>query len=219
MGPGERAAWSAVECRTRRPPVVRSRAECGATHQRWARSWISLDGSGAPRAASLSSPPRAGSPQASLLNAGVLTHPRTGVEVVGSPRCARHASSPKICRTPRATVVFRSGREWAAAEGDVELSVPVASPAVGDQAAPPTLVQRIYASAVGGEADEWAHLDEQFAREGHTAVLLHPMRVYPEAPSSPSASVSASNAAGVSCSVDPCSRLRSLTGGAPRGGR
>ena len=124
---------------------------------------------------------RDGSPRASLVNAGVLTHPRTGLEVVGfvSLRVARKLDD--IRRTPRATVVFRSGWEWVAVEGDVELSAPVAASAVGDQAAPLSLVRRIYASAVGGEADEWAHLDEQFAREGHTAVFLHPTRIYPEA--------------------------------------
>ena len=121
-----------------------------------------------------------GSPRTSVVNAGVLAHPRTGAEVVGfvSPRAALKLGD--IRRIPRATVVFRSGWEWVAVEGDVELSAPLSSSAAGDQADLLSLVQRIYAAAVGGEADEWKLLEAQFVSDGHTAVLVHPRRVYPQ---------------------------------------
>jgi hypothetical protein len=39
-------------------------------------------------------------------------------------------------------------------------------------------VREIYAAAVGGTAEDWAELDDVFAAERHTAVLVRPARIY-----------------------------------------
>ena len=56
---------------------------------------------------------------------------------------------------PRATLVFRSGWEWAAVEGDAELVGPDDVLAGFDTADLPHLLREIYAAAVGGTADDW----------------------------------------------------------------
>ena len=45
----------------------------------------------------------------------------------------------------------------------------------------PRLIRDIYAAAVGGVQDDWAELDQVVAAERHTAVLVRPARVYPNA--------------------------------------
>jgi hypothetical protein len=76
------------------------------------------------------------------------------------------------------TVVFRSGWDWVAVEGTVELAGPD-DPLVGlDASDLPRLLRQIYAAAVGGTEDQWRELDESMAQERHVAVLVRPMRVY-----------------------------------------
>jgi hypothetical protein len=120
-----------------------------------------------------------GLPRASVVNAGVLDHPVTGEPVVGFvSRGAAHKLAD-VRERPQATVVFRSGWEWVAVEGIAELAGP-ADPLEGlatDEMA--HLLRTVYAAAVGGRPDDWAELDESMAAEGHTAVLVRPVRVYP----------------------------------------
>lgn len=74
------------------------------------------------------------------------------------------------------TVVFRSGWEWVAVEGDADLAGPddvlEKSPDV------PRLLRQVYAAAVVGTEDDWTELDEVMAAERHTAVLVRPVRAY-----------------------------------------
>jgi hypothetical protein len=79
---------------------------------------------------------------------------------------------------PRATVVFRSGWEWVAVEGDADLVGPD-DPLEGVPARDvPRLLREVYAAAVGGTEDQWGELDEVMAAERHSAVLVRPVRVY-----------------------------------------
>src|SRR3954463_9832012 len=57
--------------------------------------------------------------QASLVNAGVLPHPATGVAVVGLVARGDARKLRHLRARPRMTVVARSGWEWAAVEGAV----------------------------------------------------------------------------------------------------
>src|SRR5438552_18128250 len=119
-----------------------------------------------------------GSPHASVVNAGVLDHPVTGEPVVGFVARGGARKLPNLRARPRVTVVFRSGWEWVAVEGDAELagaSDPLEGVELGDV---PRLLRTVYAAAVGGSEDEWADLDAVMAAEGHTAVLVRPVRVY-----------------------------------------
>lgn len=119
-----------------------------------------------------------GSAQASVVNAGMLEHPVTGKLVVGFVARGGARKLANLRLRPRMTVVFRSGWEWVAVEGDTELAGPddlfdgLARNNV------PRLLRTVYAAAVGGTQDDWAELDEVFTAEGHTAVLIHPLRAY-----------------------------------------
>lgn len=119
-----------------------------------------------------------GSAATSVVNAGVLDHPVSGEPVVGFVVRGHAKKLEHLRRDPRATVVIRAGWAWAAIEGLVQLAGPN-DPLDGiDAGQVPLLLRSVYAAAVGGTADDWAALDAEMAREGHTAVLLRPARVY-----------------------------------------
>jgi len=120
-----------------------------------------------------------GSPRASVVNAGVLDHPVTGQPVVGFVSRGMAHKLTDIRERPQATVVFRSGWEWIAVEGNAELAGPLDPLAGLAMAEVPRLLRTVYAAAVGGSSDDWAGLDGSMAREGHTAVLVRAVRVYP----------------------------------------
>ena len=119
-----------------------------------------------------------GTAAASVVNAGVLDHPVTGERIVGF--VARgHARKLVYLRTrPHATVLFRSGWDWVAVEGDAELAGPSDDLDGLGPGGMPRLRREIYAAAVGGRSDDWAAMDETMEAEGHTAVLIRPTRVY-----------------------------------------
>jgi hypothetical protein len=121
---------------------------------------------------------RDGTPRASVVNAGVVDHPITAEPVVGFVSRGVAGKLIDLRRRPHATVVFRSGWEWVAVEGATELAGPddQLEGFTGDAL---SLIRTIYAAAVGGTPDEWSRLNETFAAERHTAVLLHADRVYP----------------------------------------
>ena len=124
-----------------------------------------------------------GSPRASVVNAGVLEHPLTGEAVVGFVSRGGARKLADLRDRPRATVVFRSGWEWVAVEGDATVIGPNDHPDGLDDASVMLLVRTIYAVAVGGTPEEWSQLDDTMATERHTAVLIGPVRVYPSADS------------------------------------
>jgi hypothetical protein len=119
-----------------------------------------------------------GSAQASVVNAGVLAHPVRHDPVVGFVIRGHAWKLVNIRARRRVTLVFRSGCEWVSVEGDAELAGPD-DPLQGlERGGLERLLRTIYAAAVGGTEDEWAQLDDTMAAERHTAVLVHPARVY-----------------------------------------
>jgi hypothetical protein len=123
-----------------------------------------------------------GSPQASVVNAGVLDHPVTKTPVVGFVARGGGRKLVNMRARPRATVVFRSGWDWVAVEGVTELAGPDdvlagwESPDVG------RLLREVYAAAVGGAEEDWRALDDEMAAERHTAALIRPLRAYSNPP-------------------------------------
>ena len=115
-----------------------------------------------------------GSPRTSVVNAGVIDDPVTAAPVVAFVSRGGARKLDDLRARPRATVVFRSGWDWVAVEGDTTVVEPETDGAL-------QLVARIYAAAVGGTPEEWSHLDATMATERHTAVLIRPSRVYPRA--------------------------------------
>lgn len=119
-----------------------------------------------------------GSAQASVVNAGVLDHPVNGELVIGFVVRGVVKKLANLRARPRATVVFRSGWEWIAVEGDADLAGPDDDLEGLGPDEVPRLLRQVYAAAVGGTEADWSELDETMAAERHTAVLIRPTRVY-----------------------------------------
>lgn len=113
-----------------------------------------------------------GQPSTSVVNAGVLPHPVTGADTVAFVARGATAKLANLRRDPRATLVFRSGWEWVAVRGPVELVGP-------DDELPgvdlPVLLRDIY-HAAGGNHDDLDVYDREMAADRRTAVLLAPDR-------------------------------------------
>jgi PPOX class probable F420-dependent enzyme len=116
-----------------------------------------------------------GTIQSSVVNAGVLPHPVTGAQVVGlvSRGDARRVANLRVL--PHATVVVRSGWEWASAEGPAELAGPD-DPMPGVDAERLRLLLREIFTAAGGQHDDFAAYDRVMADERRVAVLVTPER-------------------------------------------
>ncbi len=118
-----------------------------------------------------------GSVQASVVNAGVLAHPLTGVRVVGLVATGGAHKLHNLRADPRATIVARAGWQWATVEGTAEIIGPDdPHPAVDDQALK-SLLRNIF-QAAGGTHDDWDTYDRVMAEERRAAVLLAPHRTY-----------------------------------------
>jgi PPOX class probable F420-dependent enzyme len=118
-----------------------------------------------------------GTVQSSVVNAGVLDHPVTGLPVVGFVARGGTRKLANLRARPHATLVVRVGWQWAAAEGPAELAGPENPlPGVPPDALPQLL--RDVFTAAGGTHDDWDTYDRVMAEERRTAVLVSPARVY-----------------------------------------
>lgn len=118
-----------------------------------------------------------GTVQASVVNAGVLDHPVSGVPVIGFVAGGGSVKLAHLRRRPRATLVAKSGWQWAAAEGPAELFGP-SDPFAGFDAEQLRLALRAIFAAAGGSHDDWDEYDRVMAAEGRTAVYVTPERIY-----------------------------------------
>jgi PPOX class probable F420-dependent enzyme len=117
-----------------------------------------------------------GTAQASVVNAGVLSHPVSGEQVVGFVTYGR-AKLSNIRRRPWTTVVFRGGWQWGAVEGPAEIIGPDDSFEGFDSSRLPELLREVFRAA-GGTHDDWDEYDRVMAEQRRAAVLVHPRRVY-----------------------------------------
>jgi PPOX class probable F420-dependent enzyme len=118
-----------------------------------------------------------GSPQASVVNAGVLQHPRTGEQVVGLVAAGGSQKLRNLRADPRCTAVLRAGWQWAAVEGRAELVGPDDPQPGVDGEALRVLLRDVFRAA-GGDHDDWPTYDRVMAEERRVAVLVHPERAY-----------------------------------------
>lgn len=119
-----------------------------------------------------------GSIQSSIVNAGVITHPRTSAPVVATVALGGTRKLHNLRVDPRATIVVRAGWQWAAVEGTAELIGPDdPHPDVDDDGL--RLLLRTIFQAAGGSHDDWATYDRVMRQEHRTAVLISPVRTYP----------------------------------------
>ena len=117
-----------------------------------------------------------GSVQSSVVNAGVLTHPIDGAEVVGFVTYGK-AKLANLRARPQLSVTFRSGWEWAAVEGRAELIGPDDPHPAVDAEGLRLLLRQVF-TAAGGSHDDWEAYDRTMAEQRRTAVLFTPTRIY-----------------------------------------
>ena len=118
-----------------------------------------------------------GTISSSVVNAGVLPHPVTGESVVGMVVRGGTRKLANWRARPYANVVIRSGWQWAAAEGRVDLIGPD-DPAPGFDAERVRLLLREIFTAAGGTHEDFDTYDRVMREERRTAVFVHPDRVY-----------------------------------------
>jgi PPOX class probable F420-dependent enzyme len=115
--------------------------------------------------------------QASVVNAGVLDHPRTGAAVVVFVARGDSRKLVNLRTRPQTTVVARAGWEWVAVEGAAEIVGPD-DPAAGVDAEALRRFLRAIFTAAGGSHDDWPAYDRVMAAERRAAVVVAPRRVY-----------------------------------------
>jgi PPOX class probable F420-dependent enzyme len=118
-----------------------------------------------------------GTIQSSVVNAGVLAHPVTGTEVVAFTTRGRARKLAHLRARPRATIVVRSGWQWAAAEGLVQIAGPDDPLSGFDPGLLPALLRQVF-TAASGTHDDWPTYDRVMADERRAAVMIVPDRVY-----------------------------------------
>src|ERR1700728_704178 len=119
-----------------------------------------------------------GTISSSVVNAGVLPHPLTGETVVGMVARGGTRKLAYWRERPFANVVIRSGWQWPAAEGRVDLIGPD-DPAPGVDAERLRLLLREIFTAAGGTHDDWPTYDRVMAEERRVAVLVTRERPHP----------------------------------------
>ncbi len=118
-----------------------------------------------------------GSPQTSVVNAGVIAHPLHGDDVVAFVTAGRARKLTFLRANPNVTVVVRAGWQWASLDGTAELIGPDdPHPDLDDEQL--RLLLRDIFSAAGGTHDDWDTYDRVMREERRTAVLVTPTRVY-----------------------------------------
>jgi PPOX class probable F420-dependent enzyme len=118
-----------------------------------------------------------GDPAVSVVNAGILPHPRTEEPVVALVSRGRTAKLANLRRRPSATLVFRSGWQWIAVSGPVELAGPDDPYPDLDAEGLRLLLREVYAAA-GGQHPDLDEYDREMVADRRTAVLLTPSRFH-----------------------------------------
>jgi len=118
-----------------------------------------------------------GTPQTSVVNAGVTAHPVTGDEVVAFVAAGRARKLTFLRDNPSVTVVVRAGWQWASVDGTAELIGPDDPHDDVDAERLRLLLREIF-TAAGGTHDDWDTYDRVMRDERRTAVLVTPTRVY-----------------------------------------
>ncbi|MGB8402660.1 MAG: TIGR03618 family F420-dependent PPOX class oxidoreductase [Mycobacterium sp.] len=116
-----------------------------------------------------------GSIQSSVVNAGVMAHPRTGEPVVALVAIGAARKLRNLQADPRTSVVAHSGWHWVTVEGTAEIIGP--SDLSTDPETLRLLLRKIF-TAAGGTHDDWDTYDRVMREERRTAVLISPTRVY-----------------------------------------
>ncbi len=118
-----------------------------------------------------------GWPLVSVVNAGVIAHPVTGLEALAFVSLGAAARLTHLRRRPEVSVVVRRAWDWAALDGTVDLIGPNDDhPAVAGHMIP-DLVRRIF-QAAGGQHDDYQEFDRAMVEDERCAVLITPAAIY-----------------------------------------
>jgi PPOX class probable F420-dependent enzyme len=112
-----------------------------------------------------------GTIQSSVVNAGQLADPDSGLVTYGKAKLANLRARPQV------TVTFRASWQWAAVEGRARIIGPD-DPADGVDAEGLRLLRREVFAAAGGTHDDWDEYDRVMAEQRRAVVLVAPDRVY-----------------------------------------
>jgi PPOX class probable F420-dependent enzyme len=118
-----------------------------------------------------------GTMQASVVNAGVIEHPRTAAASVALVAMGGSRKLANVRVRPNTTIVARVSWEWIAVEGAAEIIGPD-DPAEGVDADALRLLLRAIFRAAGGTHDDWDEYDRVMAEGRRAAVIVSPTRVY-----------------------------------------
>jgi PPOX class probable F420-dependent enzyme len=128
--------------------------------------------------ASLSTLRGDGGVHVTLVNAGLVDHPVDRDPVAAFVARPSTRKLANLRAQPTATLQWRAGWAWVAAEGQTQIVGPDDPLAGHDVDAVPALLRTIYSAAGGGEHEDWAEYDRVMTAEGRVAVLLRPTRIY-----------------------------------------
>ena len=118
-----------------------------------------------------------GTAQASVVNAGAVDHPFSGRPAVGLVAAGRSRKLANWRRRPHATIVAKTGWQWVAVEGAVDIVGPD-DPHPDFGAVRLRLLLREVFVAAGGTHDDWDEYDRVMAAERRAAVFVTAERVY-----------------------------------------
>ncbi len=107
--------------------------------------------------------------QASVVNAGVIDDPVDGAPGVAAVVQGRSKKLALLREIGRATLVFRSGWDWAAVAGPVRLIGPDDGLDTGIDV--PELLRAVFRAA-GGSHEDWDEFDRVMAEERRCAVFV-----------------------------------------------
>jgi PPOX class probable F420-dependent enzyme len=116
-------------------------------------------------------------PQATVVNAGVLPHPVSGQEVAAFVAAGGTRKLEHLRADPSVVLTLRTGWQWATVEGHAELIGPDDPHPQLDDDAVRVLLRDIF-SAAGGTHDDWDAYDRVMREQRRTAVLVTPTRAY-----------------------------------------
>ena len=117
-----------------------------------------------------------GTIQTSLVNAGVMTSPLGGRDVVAFVARGGSVKLEHLRRRPYANIVLRAGWEWVSVEGATTIFGPDDGQPGFDAADLPALLRAVFQSA-GGTHDDWDTYDGTMAEERRAAVLINADRI------------------------------------------
>jgi PPOX class probable F420-dependent enzyme len=114
--------------------------------------------------------------QSSLVNAGVMSHPFNGSEVLAFVTYGK-VKLANLRARPQLTALVRSGWQWVAVEGAAQLIGPDDPDPQVDSERLRLLLREVFVAA-GGSHDDWYAYDRTMAEQHRTAVFLDPTQVY-----------------------------------------